>query len=40
MGNMRNMWKILGGTPEGKSKLGRPKHRWKDTIKTHLKNSF
>jgi hypothetical protein len=30
---MRNACKILVGKPEGKGPLGRPKHRWEDTIK-------
>jgi hypothetical protein len=29
----RNAYKILVGKPEGKEPLGRPRHRWGDTIK-------
>jgi hypothetical protein len=28
--------KVLVGKPEGKTPLERPRHRWKDNIKTHL----
>jgi len=27
----------LGGEPEGKRLLGRPRHRWEDNIKVELK---
>jgi hypothetical protein len=27
----------LGSKPEGKRQLGRPRHRWEDTIKTRLR---
>jgi hypothetical protein len=30
--DMRNAYKILIGVPEGKRLLGRPRHRWKDSI--------
>jgi hypothetical protein len=33
MGNMRNSYKILVRRSEGKSPLGRPRHRWKDNIR-------
>jgi hypothetical protein len=38
MGKMRHAKIILIGTPEEKSLLGRPKHRWEDghTIKIYL----
>jgi len=29
--------KILVGKPEGKTPLGRPKHRWEDNIKMDLR---
>jgi hypothetical protein len=32
-----NAYGILVGKPEGKSLLGRPRHRWEDTIKMDLK---
>jgi hypothetical protein len=28
---------ILTGTPIGKRPLGRPRHRWEDNIRKHLK---
>jgi hypothetical protein len=34
---MRNAYKILVGKPEGKSPLGRPRHRWEDNIKMDLR---
>jgi hypothetical protein len=30
MGEIRNIYKILIGKPEGKRSCGRPTHRWKD----------
>jgi hypothetical protein len=33
VGEMRNMYKILVGKPEGKKQLGRPKRRREDDIK-------
>jgi hypothetical protein len=30
-------YKILVGKPEGKTPLGRPRRRWVDNIKTHLR---
>jgi hypothetical protein len=32
-GGKRNAYRILVGKPEGKRPLGRPRHRWEDTIK-------
>jgi hypothetical protein len=29
MGEKRNAYRILVGKPEGKRRLGRPRHRWK-----------
>jgi hypothetical protein len=29
----RNVYRILVAKPEGKSPLGRPRHRWVDNIK-------
>jgi hypothetical protein len=37
MGDKRNAFRILVGTPEGKRPLGRPKDRWKDNIKIYLR---
>jgi hypothetical protein len=39
MGEMRNVYKILVGKPGGKSPLGRPRCRWKDTVKMDLKKT-
>jgi hypothetical protein len=33
MGEMRNVYKMLVGKPEGKRPLGRPRHRWEDNIR-------
>jgi hypothetical protein len=33
----RNAYKILVGKPEGKSPLGRPRHRWEDNIRLDLR---
>jgi hypothetical protein len=37
MGETRNAYRILVGTPEGKRPLGRPRRRWVDDIKMHLR---
>jgi hypothetical protein len=37
MGEGRKVYKVLGGKPEGKSPLGRQRHRWEDGIKTDLR---
>jgi hypothetical protein len=37
MGKKRGAYKLLEGKPERKSKLGRPRRRWKDNIKMDLK---
>jgi len=36
MGERRGAKRVLVGKPEGKRPLGRPKHRWEDTIKMDL----
>jgi hypothetical protein len=36
MGEKRNMYRLLVGKPEGKRPLGRPRHRWMDSIKMDL----
>jgi hypothetical protein len=36
MGEKRNAYRLLVGTPEGKRPLGRPRHRWVDNIKMDL----
>ena len=35
-GEERGQYSVLVGKPEGKRPLGRPRHRWKDTIKVDL----
>jgi hypothetical protein len=37
LGEKRNACRILVGKPEGKSPLGRPRHRWVDNIKIGLR---
>jgi hypothetical protein len=37
MGETRNACRILVGTPEGKTPLGRPKCRWVDNIKIYVR---
>jgi hypothetical protein len=37
MGEERKMYKVLVGKPEGKSPLGRPRHKWKDGIRMDLR---
>ena len=36
MGEDRGVHKVLVGKPEGKRPLGRPRHRWEDSIKIYL----
>jgi hypothetical protein len=36
MGERRGIYRVLAGKPEGKTPLGRPRHRWEDNIKTDL----
>jgi hypothetical protein len=36
MGEKRNVWRLLVGTPEGKRPLGIPRHRWINNIKMDL----
>jgi hypothetical protein len=35
-GEVRGAYNILGGKPEGRRPLGRPRHRWEDNIKMDL----
>jgi hypothetical protein len=36
MWEMRNVYRILVGKPEGKKPIGRPRRRWEDNIKMDL----
>jgi hypothetical protein len=36
MGEKRNTYRLLVGNPEGKRPLGRPRHRWVDSINMYL----
>jgi hypothetical protein len=37
MGEVRGAYNILGGRPEGRRPLGRPRRRWEDNIKMDLR---
>jgi hypothetical protein len=37
MGEERGSYRVLGGRPEGKRPLGRPRRRWEDNIKMDLR---
>ncbi|KAJ4438883.1 hypothetical protein ANN_14836, partial [Periplaneta americana] len=37
IGESRNEYRVLVGRPEGKRPLGRPRRRWEDNIKMHLR---
>jgi hypothetical protein len=39
IGEVRNAYKILVGKPEGKRSLGRRRCRWKDNIRTDLRET-
>jgi hypothetical protein len=39
MGEERKVYKVLVGNPEGKSPLGRPRHRWEDGIRMDLRET-
>jgi hypothetical protein len=36
VGEGRDMYRVLVGKSEGKRSLGRPRHRWEDSIKIDL----
>jgi len=36
MDERRGVYRVLVGKPDGKTPLGRPKHRWEDNIKIDL----
>ena len=37
MEERRGVYRVLVGRPDGKRPLGRPRHRWEDSIKMDLK---
>jgi len=37
VGKLRNLYTIFVEKPEGKRPLGRPRHRWEDNIRIHLR---
>jgi hypothetical protein len=37
MGEVRKVYRVLVGMPEGKIPLGRPRHRWEDGIRIDLR---
>jgi len=37
MGERRGIYRVLVGKLQGKRPLGRPRRRWKDNIKTNLR---
>jgi hypothetical protein len=37
-GEKKNAYRIMVGKPEGKRPLGRPRRRWVDNIKIHLRD--
>jgi hypothetical protein len=37
MKETRNAYRILAGKPEGRRPLGRPRHRWVDSIRMDLR---
>jgi hypothetical protein len=37
MGEGRGVYRVLVGSPEGKTRLGRPRRMWEDNIKLHLR---
>jgi hypothetical protein len=36
MGEVRGIFRILVGRPEGRKPLGRPRRRWEDNVKMYL----
>jgi hypothetical protein len=36
VGEVRGVYRVLVGKPEGKRPMGRPRHRWKDNIRMDL----
>jgi hypothetical protein len=39
MEELRNAYKILVGKPKWRRQLGRPRNRWEDNIKMHLRET-
>jgi hypothetical protein len=39
MGEVRGVYRVLIGRPEGKRLLGRPRYRWEDNIKLDLRET-
>jgi hypothetical protein len=39
MGQMRNVYRIFIGKPEGKRSRGRPKRRWENNIRVDLRGT-
>jgi hypothetical protein len=39
MGEVRGVYRVLVGRPEGKRQLGRPRRRWEDNIKMDLRET-
>jgi hypothetical protein len=39
MGEVRAVYRVLVGRPEGKRPLGRPRRRWEDNIKMDLRET-
>jgi hypothetical protein len=37
MGEERKVYNVLAGKPEGRRPLGRPRHRWKDEVRSDLR---
>jgi hypothetical protein len=37
MGEMRNVYKILVGEPEGKRPCRRTRHRWEDNVRVNFR---
>jgi hypothetical protein len=37
IGEERKVYKVLAGKPKGKRPLGRPRHRWREGIRTDLR---
>jgi len=38
MGERRGVYRVLVGKPEGKRRLGKPRHGWEDNIKIDLQD--